>query len=319
MGAAGHAAELNALTILAMTLPPWQTYCPPAELADLIACAKREDFGDLGVDPTGELLIEAGRRGQAAFVARKPGVLAGAALLPSIAAAFDPALRLDALLPDGALLAPGAVIAAISGPLRAMLAFERTALNLLGHLSGIASLTRLYADQTAGTRARIYDTRKTLPGLRGLQKYAVACGGGCNHRMGLFDAVLVKDNHIAHVKGAELTAFLAQTAGRAREKFPQLKFVMVEVDTLVQLDAVLRAPGIDLVLLDNMDNTALTQAVALRDRLAPAVQLEASGGVNLQTVRGIAQTGVDRISVGALTHSVTNLDIGLDIVPAAGA
>ncbi len=303
----------GALTIPRMPPPTWQTYYPPAELADLIARAKREDFGALGADATGELLIEADRQGQAVLSARKTGVLAGGALLPAIAAAFDPALCLETLLPEGAPLTQGAVIATVSGPLRAMLAFERTALNILGHLCGIASLTQLYVRETSGTNAKIYDTRKTLPGLRGLQKYAVACGGGHTHRMGLFDAVLVKDNHIAHLQTAELTTFLARTAGQARARFPHLKFVMIEADTLAQLDAVLRAPGIDLVLLDNMENATLAQAVALRNQLAPSVQLEASGGVNLHSVGAIARSGVDRISVGALTHSAANLDIGLDI------
>ncbi len=295
---------------------PWQSFLPPADLTALLETAKREDLGPVGLDATGTLLIEADRQGTADFNARKTGVLAGAALLPEIARAFGSGLRVEVPLTDGTPLAPGARIARVCGPLREILAFERTALNLLGHLSGVASLTALYAAQTAGTRAKIYDTRKTLPGLRGLQKYAVSCGGGHTHRMGLFDAVLVKDNHIAHLKTEELTAFLARTAGLARERFPQLKFVMVEVDTLAQLDAVLRAPGLDLVLLDNMGLGTLATAVAMRDKLAPQVQLEASGGVNLQTVRGIAQTGVDRISVGALTHSAANLDIGLDISPA---
>lgn len=293
--------------------PDWRTFLTPADLRALLATAKREDLGEAGLDATGELLIEVGRQGRAAFVARKPGVLAGGAFLPEIAAAFGSSLKLELRLTDGAPLAPGAVIATVAGPLQDILAFERTALNLLGHLSGVASLARQYADAAAGTRARIHDTRKTLPGLRGLQKYAVACGGGHTHRMGLFDAVLVKDNHIAHLQTGELTAFLARTAGKARERFPQVKFVMVEVDTLAQLEAVLAAPGVDLILLDNMDSATLRQAVALRDARAPKIELEASGGVTLDTVRAIAQTGVDRISVGALTHSAANLDIGLDI------
>lgn len=299
-----------------MSTHDWRRFVSPADLAALLAAARREDLGPDGVDATAELLIEPGRLGCAGFVARKAGALAGADLLPEICAAFDPRLRPDIHLRDGAALGPGARIADVSGPLRSILALERTALNILGHLSGIASLTRQYADAVAGTKARIHDTRKTLPGLRGLEKYAVTCGGGHTHRLGLFDAVLVKDNHIAHLATGELTAFLAQTAGRAREKFPALKFVMVEVDTLAQLDAVLRAPGIDLVLLDNMGPAVLRQAVALRGELAPSVRLEASGGVNLASVRAIAETGVDRISVGALTHSAPNLDIGLDILPA---
>ena len=206
----------------------------------------------------------------------------------------------------------GDVVGTLSGSLRGILAVERVLLNLLTHLSGIATLTAAYVAQVAGTSADIYDTRKTIPGLRDLAKYAVACGGGCNHRMGLHDAVLVKDNHIAHIAPAELPGALARMVVAARAAKPRPTFVEIEVDTLDQLRAVLPT-GPDIVLLDNMAPDQLRDAVALRNAAAPGVLLEASGGVTLETVGAIARTGVDRIAVGALTHSAPALDLGLDI------
>lgn len=282
------------------------------EVNDLIARAKAEDLGPRGIDVTSELLVPAARQGRAVFRARQAGRLAGAAILPLVARAYDPALRVTPRLDDGAVLAPGAVVAEIAGPLRAILAAERVALNLLTHLSGIATLTSRYVEGVEGTRAGIYDTRKTHAGLRKLEKYAVVCGGGRSHRMGLYDAVLIKDNHIAHLSLDELPRFLESVIAAAARRKPRPKFVMVEVDTLAQLDRVLSV-GPDIVLLDNMSTDQLRDAVALRDRLAPKVELEASGGVNLGTVRAIAQAGVDRISVGAITHSAPVLDLGLDI------
>jgi nicotinate-nucleotide pyrophosphorylase (carboxylating) len=290
-------------------------YVTDQTLRGLIETARAEDFARPGQRPrdiTSELVIATDRHGEAVFRARTAGRLSGAASLPMIVDVFDPAVALMLLLRDGSCLQPGSEIARIEGPLRSILALERTALNLMTHLSGIASLTALYVDAVAGTRARIHDTRKTLPGLRGLQKYAVACGGGGNHRMGLHDAVLVKDNHIAHVPAAKLGYALRELAARARAADPPATFVEVEVDTLEQLAVVLPC-GVDVVLLDNMPPATLREAVAMRDRLVPAVKLEASGGVNLQTVRAIAEAGVDIISVGALTHSAPALDIGLDM------
>jgi nicotinate-nucleotide pyrophosphorylase (carboxylating) len=198
-----------------------------------------------------------------------------------------------------------------------MFVVERPLLNLLGRLSGIATLTREYVAQIAGTKARVYDTRKTTPGWRRLEKYAVRCGGGMNHRTGLFDAVLVKDNHLALAAGENVTP--ADAVRRARDFLEQTNaqrdggelLIEVEVDSLDQLANVLPA-GPDIVLLDNMSPATLREAVRRRDALAPAVELEASGGVTLQTIRGIAETGVERISVGALTHSAPALDLGLD-------
>ncbi|MFM9889047.1 MAG: carboxylating nicotinate-nucleotide diphosphorylase [Rickettsiales bacterium] len=206
---------------------------------------------------------------------------------------------------DGDRVAEGAVLAELSGPARALLAGERTALNLLQQLSGVATLTRAYVDAVEGTGAQILDTRKTIPGLRHLQKYAVRCGGGVNHRMGLFDAVLIKDNHIAVAGGvrAAVEAALAHA--------PEGMTIQVECDTLAQVAEAIAA-GATMLLLDNMDNDTLKSAVALAK--PQGVTTEASGNVNLQTVRGIAETGVDRISIGRLTHSAPAVDIGLDAI-----
>ncbi len=295
--------------------PRLDEFIEPAEVDDLIARARREDLGPQGIDITSELLVSAAQKGSAEFRSRKAGRLAGAALIPAVARAYDTNLRVTPCLADGAALTPGAVVARITGPLRAILAAERVALNFLTHLSGIATLTSRYVDAVKGTRAGIYDTRKTHVGLRRLEKYAVVCGGGRSHRMGLYDAVLIKDNHIAHLSLDELPRFLENVIAQAARRKPRPNFFMVEVDSLAQLQRVLtvRPCGPDLVLLDNMTTDQLRDAVALRDKLAPGVELEASGGVNLETVRDIALTRVDRISVGAITHSAAALDLGLDI------
>jgi nicotinate-nucleotide pyrophosphorylase (carboxylating) len=291
-----------------------------AQVADdcrqIVRLAIREDLERL-YDWTTLALAPQGAHGKARVVAREAGVLAG---LRAIETAVDE-MQLDALWTgharDGDSVNPGDCVGEIAGATRDLLTGERTLLNLLGRLSGVATQTRRFVEQIAGTSARVYDTRKTTPGWRRMEKYAVRCGGGYNHRTGLFDAVLIKDNHLAQGKTADTPAAALEQARRfVREmlqdeaKLQQMIFE-VEVDTLAQLEAVLPA-GPDLVLLDNMHPDQLRDAVALRDALNPAVELEASGGVNLQTIRGIAETGVDRISVGALTHSAVNLDFGLD-------
>ena len=297
-------------------MPELGRYIDDVTLEALIAVARREDLGPSGLDVTSALFIDQAAIGEGRIVARQAGVIAGLALLPMIARAYDDVGRgkveVDATAVDGSRIEPGDAVARLSGPLRSLLAVERVALNFLGHLSGVATHTAAYADRIAHTKAKVYDTRKTLPGLRGLQKYAVACGGGGTHRMGLHDAVLVKDNHLAGVPPERLTDAVARMIQAARERFPDLSFIMVEVDTLGQLERVLAARP-DLVLLDNMPPVTLAEAVKLRDRDAPNVELEASGGVTLDTVVAIAQSGVDRISVGALTHSSPNLDLGLDV------
>lgn len=281
------------------------------ELDALIAAAHREDLGQAG-DITSRIFISESARGQAVFHARTEGRLSGAALLERIARVYDPALRVTELLPDGSPLGSGQPIAAVSGSKRSILAAERVMLNFMTHLSGIATMTARFVGEIAGTRARILDTRKTIPGLRSLAKYAVRCGGGLSHRMGLHDAVLIKDNHLAGVPVDSLRSRLDEAIAASRKPIPPPLFVEVEVDTLKQLQIVLEC-AVDFVLLDNMPPEVLKQAVAMRDRIAPRVLLEASGGVNLQTVRAIAESGVDRISIGALTHSAPALDIGLDM------
>lgn len=292
--------------------PNLDDYITPQQLEELTRQARLEDLGAEGLDVTSELFVPADLSGEAAVVVREPGRLAGVALLPTVARIYDKQINVQINTHDGAEVNPGDAVATLSGPMRSILSVERVALNLLTHLSGVATLTSQHVQAIKGTQATIYDTRKTLPGLRGLQKYAVSCGGGGTHRMGLYDAVLLKDNHLAHVGATDLTAAVADAVKRSRTSHPGLKFVMVEVDTLDQLHAVLSS-GIDIVLLDNMTLDQLKQAVSLRDQAAKHVELEASGGVTLKTVASIAQTGVDRISIGALTHSAKSLDLGLDI------
>jgi nicotinate-nucleotide pyrophosphorylase (carboxylating) len=223
----------------------------------------------------------------------------------------EPRVQWTNSLADGAALQPGTIVAELTGSLRSLLTGERTALNFLTHLSGIASLTRRYVAAVAGTRAGIYDTRKTLPGWRVLEKYAVRMGGGRNHRVGLYDMVLIKDNHLAGWKASAANHTIAEAVRVAREAVGPEIPVEVEVDTLEQLrDALAGQP--DIVLLDNMNCERLAQAVAIRDAAAPQVELEASGGVSLETVSEIARTGVERISVGALTHSAVALDLAFD-------
>ncbi|MEM8783409.1 MAG: carboxylating nicotinate-nucleotide diphosphorylase [Planctomycetota bacterium] len=283
-----------------------------AEVAARFADDVAVDLAPSGVDVTSWAFVDGEAHGDALMRTREAGVLCGAAfLVGGVGRGGLEGLRLELLAEEGKPLAPGDGAARLSGPLRQILTFERAALNLVTHLSGIATLTAKYVEQTRGTKATICDTRKTLPGLRRWQKYAVVCGGGTPHRDGLGDAMLVKDNHLDGVPLEALTATLDRAAGRARAEYPGLKFVEVEVDTLDQLRRVL-ASSVDLVLLDNMSLEQLREAVAMRDATNPRVGLEASGGVTIDTVAGIAATGVDRISVGALTHSAPSLDLGLD-------
>jgi nicotinate-nucleotide pyrophosphorylase (carboxylating) len=248
------------------------------------------------------------------LVARNDGVLSGLPTAGLIAAALGSAFTVEPMINDGDRLFPGSRIAVLAGAQQSILAAERTVLNFLQHLSGIATLTRQYVDALAGLPCQILDTRKTTPGWRRLEKYAVRCGGGKNHRMGLYDAVLIKDNHVAasawRFKG-NIANIVATARKEARVHRPEATFVEIEVDSLEQLAQALSGKP-DIVLLDNMTLDQMCEAVARRNADGPGVLLEASGGVNLQTVRAIAETGVDRISVGALTHSAPALDIGLD-------
>ena len=284
----------------------------PDELAAcqwLVEIAVDEDLGTDG-DRTAVPLIPADQPGRASFVARPAGVVAGLDAIGLVAARIDPSLQWSCLVPDGASVAAGTTIASLRGPLRSILAVERTALNFVQRLSGIATLTREYATAVEWTNAKVLDTRKTTPGWRLLEKYAVRMGGGTNHRIGLYDGILIKDNHIAGL-GDPATA-LVRAVRMAREHPGNEGLpIEIEVDTLAQLEQVLPERP-DIVLLDNMPVPRLLDAVRMRDAVSPATQLEASGGVTLTTIRAIAETGVERISVGALTHSAKALDIGLD-------
>jgi nicotinate-nucleotide pyrophosphorylase (carboxylating) len=278
--------------------------------AQLIALALAEDLGT-STDVTTGALISRDQIGSVSIVARASGVLAGLTVAQMVLAEVDPAVNLKPQAADSAHLAPGQVVARISGPVRSLLIAERTCLNFLTHLSGIATLTRRYVDAIAGSRADIYDTRKTLPGWRALQKYAVTAGGGKNHRMGLYDMVLIKDNHLAAWRAAAGERSLAAAVRAAQRLVPAGIDIEIEVDTLEQLaDALAGDP--DIVLLDNMSLDQMREAVAMRNDRAPGVELEASGGVSLETVAAIAATGVERISVGALTHSAPALDLAFD-------
>lgn len=284
-----------------MSGEPAKLELPPFLVERAVAAALEEDLGQAG-DITTDPIIPPHLTAEAEIVTRKAGVIAGLDLAAASFKALDPDAQFVADVADGAHVAAGARLARVQGKARALLTAERTALNFLGHLSGIATLTAAYVAAIEGTKARIACTRKTTPGLRAFEKYAVRAGGGINHRYGLYDAVLVKDNHIAAAGG------LAQALAKLRACTGHLVKVEVEVDTLDQLDEALRFP-IDAVLLDNMDVATMKKAVAMVDG---RVLTEASGGVNLQTVRKIAETGVDLISVGALTHSAPRLDLALE-------
>lgn len=280
------------------------------EVRRVIARALDEDFAD-GPDVTTNATVPADHVSRARFVSRAQGCVAGVPIARAVLEMMCSAesLNFEETIADGASVKPGDLVISVTGPTRGLLTAERTALNLLGHLSGIATATQLWALQLAGTNAKVRDTRKTLPGLRALQKYAVRCGGGVNHRMSLGDAALVKDNHVVAAGG------VAEAFARVRSANAAIP-VEVEVDTLEQLTAALEA-GADLVLLDNMSPTVMREAVNIakrhRESTGRDVILEASGGLSLGVARAVAETGVDYISVGGLTHSVTVLDIGLDL------
>jgi nicotinate-nucleotide pyrophosphorylase (carboxylating) len=276
---------------------------PRILVEEAVRVALDEDLGLAG-DITTNATVAPGIHAEAVIAVRKPGIVAGLPLAAAAFLAIAPETSFAIEIDDGESVQPGDVIARISGEARAILTAERVALNFLGRLSGIATLTRRYADAVRGTNAKIVDTRKTTPGLRAFEKYAVRCGGGYNHRVGLFDAVLIKDNHIVAAGG------IAQAIRAAKSAVGHMTKIEVEVDTLAQLEIVLREK-IDCVLLDNMEPAELSKAVRL---VAGRCLTEASGGVNLDTVGEIAETGVDLISVGALTHSAPVLDLGLDFV-----
>jgi nicotinate-nucleotide pyrophosphorylase (carboxylating) len=295
------------------------------DLRRLVRLAVFEDL-DRGQDWTTVCLVPEDGRAAANVVARQAGVIAGLAGIGVVLDEMEIAADYRPLAADGDCVAAGTIVATLAGSARDLLTSERTILNLLGRLSGISTLTRRFVDAIAGTKARLYDTRKTAPGWRRLEKYAVRCGGGHNHRTGLYDAILIKDNHLAfgreEASGAAFTpagavrkakAFLAQqVAGELPRGTPEPNMLVeIEVDSLEQLREVLPERP-DLVLLDNMTPERLREAVMIRDAGGYATELEASGGVSLQTVRAVAESGVERISSGALTHSAICLDVALD-------
>lgn len=275
------------------------------EVDGLISAALAEDIGP--GDVTSIALIRPRQRGRAALVARERGVLAGMPVVRRLLARFDRRLKLSRALEDGARLRPGSVIAVVSGPVVSILAVERTVLNFVQRLSGIATVTRQYADAIAGTGAELLDTRKTLPGWRRLAKYAVATGGGKNHRTGLYDQVLIKDNHLA---ASGLSP--ADAVSAARAKVPRGMRIEVEVETVAGARAAALA-GADIVMLDNMSPARMKKAAAVVRDVSARTIVEASGRITLLNIASVARTGVDWISVGALTHSAKALDIALEM------
>jgi nicotinate-nucleotide pyrophosphorylase (carboxylating) len=268
-------------------------------LERVVSAALAEDVGE--GDVTTDATVDASARGAGQLLVKEPGVVCGLEVAAEVFRALDADVHFEALVEDGAVVDGTAAVAAVAGPLRAILTGERTALNFLGRLSGIATLTRRYVDAVAGTGVAILDTRKTIPGLRLLEKQAVACGGGRNHRFGLYDGVLIKDNHLR--AAGSVTAAVERV--RSETDLP----VEVECDTLEQVREAVAA-GADAILLDNMTPDGLLAAVVL---VRGRARLEASGGITLDTIRAIAETGVDEISIGALTHSARSLDVSLEL------
>ncbi len=298
----------------ALTLPQLFDELARADAVIAIERALAEDLGAAGIsgDVTSAVTIAPTARGRARVVSRSSGVVAGLRVAEIIAQRAG--LTLTVHVDDGSRVERGTRIASLEGPLVSLLAHERTMLNFLTLLSGNATLAAQFVDAVHPSRAAICDTRKTIPGLRTLQKYASRCGGATLHRIGLYDAVLIKDNHLGSFEAAELAERVRAASMQARAQ-RTIAFVECEVDSLAQFDRLLtlEAGVLDMVLLDNMEPAMLSEAVRRRDARAPHLLLEASGGVRLDTVRRIAASGVDRISVGAITHSANALDIGLDM------
>ncbi|MGP1272820.1 MAG: carboxylating nicotinate-nucleotide diphosphorylase [Phycisphaerales bacterium] len=282
----------------------------------LLELARDEDLGPNDEDLTASVLGEQPGEVSAVVRAREPGVAAGLAAVPELLDVFGAELEAEMLTADGLSFGAGDALLRLRGSAADCVRIERTLLNLISRLSGIATRTAAFVERIAG-RAQLLDTRKTTPGLRVLEKYAVRCGGGAPHRLGLYDAVMVKDNHLAALGGIGRAGLL----DRLRDRPAGAAFVELEVDTLEQLERALLWPAgtVDFVLLDNMLPDRLRAAVAMRDAAGSSIQLEASGGVTLETVSAIASTGVERISVGSLTHRARSIDLGLDAEPAGGA
>jgi nicotinate-nucleotide pyrophosphorylase (carboxylating) len=278
-------------------------FVSPLIIGEAVRDALAEDLGRAG-DITSIATVPEGTRGRAVMAARKAGTIAGLPLVESAFLTLDPDVKIEGHARDGAAVAAKTALMTVEGDARALLAAERVALNFIGHLSGVASATADFVRRIAHTRARVTCTRKTTPGLRGLEKYAVRCGGGFNHRFGLDDAILIKDNHVAVAGGVRAVL------ERARTVAGHLVKIEIEVDRLDQLKEVLDTGLADVALLDNMDPATLREAVKLN---AGRLVLEASGGITLETAAAVAETGVDYLSSGAITHSSPSLDVGLDI------
>lgn len=283
-----------------------------AKVRPLIQMAIEEDLGK--GDLTSELLFESDTVDTATIVSREEIIVSGMDIAKEILKCYDERLELTIRIKDGKPAHVGNILGVIEGPLRSMLSAERVMLNFLQRLSGIATTTRKYVRAIWGTKAKIYDTRKTMPGWRILEKYAVRCGGGHNHRIGLYDGILIKDNHLAQL-GKNFQPKLKRIIAKARE-LKGVKFIAIEVDHVDhQLNHVLKIPGIDIVLLDNMGQWQLKHAVEMRDEMCGKGKkplLEASGNITLSNVSAVAQCGVDRIAIGAITHSAQAVDLGLD-------
>jgi len=297
------------------------TFPSPEQFQKLIELARDEDLGPQHDDVTSRLCLDHHARGVGVLLLKRPGVVCGLPIVEHVCRAYDAVLVVELHrvreMEGRAFDAVPVELLSIRGPLASLLSAERVILNFLQRMSGVATLTRRFVQAVAGTRARICDTRKTIPGFRALDKYAVRAGGGVNHRVGLHDMLLLKDNHLAGVPTARLAAHLRRVVAHNLAE-DATRPIEVEVTTLEQLREVLLVDGIGFILLDNMDRATMARAVELRDSSGRKgqVELEASGGVSLETVRAIAETGVDRISVGALTHSATALDISLEVVSA---
>lgn len=285
----------------------------PGLIRRLLEISRDEDLGPEHQDPTAVVMVEPSERSEAWVVAREPGIICGLEAVGDVLDVLAPTTLFRELVRDGDSIEPGQRLGALLGPRREILAAERTLLNLLSRLSGVATHTSRYVAAKGDSGAHIVDTRKTTPGLRQLEKYAVRCGGGHSHRMGLYDAVLIKDNHLVGLTPEQAAKKVASAAADARQKF-EIAFVEVEVDTLEQLAAMLQLDEgvLDIILLDNMDLGQISKAVEMRNEFGAQPLLEASGGVELASLAEVAQTGVDRIAVGALTHHAVWLDIGLD-------
>ncbi len=283
------------------------TALPSSQIERAISVALDEDVG--GGDVTAEFFVAEAQTGHAAIIAKQLAVVAGAETSAEVFRRVDPSLKVEILAPSGTSVVPGEKVIAVSGSVRSILTAERVALNFLQRLSGVATLTKRFVEAASGSHAKILDTRKTTPGLRALEKAAVVAGGGTNHRIGLFDMALVKDNHLAARNDLE---FLNAAIARLRAKRPGLR-VELEADTVEQVRGFLTLTGVDVILLDNMTLEQLRECVALS--AGKGVLLEASGGVTLETVGDIAATGVDFVSVGALTHSAPAADFSLELTP----